>query len=189
MSSSYTGVKRYLPELQVGNSSRLPFAEPLTGHNTKRKQQYIDFQQPKQYWWSGGVAGFRGTIVNWIDTLVEWNAGLDHDLASELFGAMFDYPMPADYPVSSYDQEATNGWFETSVRDQTRKMLDNSGGAERFMPWVGLEHFGSNWLTASELDRLLAEMQAQGATRYCYFIYNSMKPEIWDVIQKYSRRP
>jgi len=189
VSSSYTGVKRYLPELQVGNSSRLPFAEPLTGHNTKRKKQYIDFQQPKQYWWSGGVAGFRGTIVNWIDTLVEWNAGLDHDLASELFGAMFDYPMPADYPVSSYDQEATNGWFETSVRDQTRKMLDNSGGAERFMPWVGLEHFGSNWLTASELDRLLAEMQAQGATRYCYFIYNSMKPEIWDVIQKYSRRP
>ena len=55
------------------------------------------------------------------------------------------------------------------------------------MPWVGLEHFGSNWLTASELDRLLAEMQSQGATRYCYFIYNSMEPEIWNVIQKYAR--
>jgi hypothetical protein len=54
------------------------------------------------------------------------------------------------------------------------------------MPCVGLEHFGSNWVTASELDRMLAEMQTQGATHYCYFIYNSMQPEIWDVIKKYS---
>ncbi len=100
---------------------------------------------------------------------------------------MFDFPMPEDYPVGSYDDEATDRWFETSVRDQTHKMLDNSGGPDRYMPWVGLEHFGSNWLTASELDRLLTEMRAQGATRYCYFIYNSMKPDIWEVIQKYSR--
>tara|TARA_B100001146_G_scaffold175645_1_gene156889 strand:- start:179 stop:988 length:810 start_codon:yes stop_codon:yes gene_type:complete len=186
VSSSYNGVKKHLPDMQVGNSARLPFLEPLTGHNTKRKQQYIDFQQPKQYWWSGGVAGFRGTIVNWVDTLVDWNDGLDADLASELFGSMFDYPMPSDYPVSAYNGEATDEWFSTSIRDQTTKMISNSGGQEKYMPWVGLEHFGSNWLTASELDRLLGEMQAQGATRYCYFIYNSMEQEMWDVIRKYS---
>ena len=184
--NSYEGVKKYLPNMQVGNSARLPFLEPLTGHNTKRKQQYIDFQQPKQYWWSGGVAGFRGTIVNWVDTLVDWNDGLDADLASELFGSMFDYPMPSNYPVSAYNGEATDEWFSTSIRDQTTKMISNSGGQEKYMPWVGLEHFGSNWLTASELDRLLGEMQAQGATRYCYFIYNSMEQEMWDVIRKYS---
>lgn len=185
--SAYRGVKQHLPDLQIGNSSRLPFAEALTGHNSARKQRYIDFQQPKQYWWSGGVAGFRGTIVNWVDTLVEWNDGLDPDLASELFGSMFDYPMPADYPVSAYNGEATDEWFATSVRDQTAKMIAGSGGVERYMPWVGLEHFGSNWVTPSELDRMLGEMQAQGAIRYCYFIYNSMKPEIWDVIRRYSR--
>ena len=173
--------------MRVGNSSRLPFAEPLTGHNTARKQGYIDFQQPKQYWWSGGVAGFRGTIVNWVDTLVEWNDGLDPELASELFGSMFDFPMPSDYPVSAYNGEATDEWFTTSVRDQTAKMIANSGGQESYLPWVGLEHFGSNWLTPSELDRMLAEMQAQGVTHYCYFIYNSMKPEIWDVIRSYSQ--
>ncbi|MBP39290.1 MAG: hypothetical protein QF590_01890 [Dehalococcoidia bacterium] len=187
VSSSYNGVKKHLPDMQVGNSSRLPFAEPLTGHNTIRKQQYTDFQQPKQYWWSGGVAGFRGTIFNWVETLVDWNDGLDTDLASELFSSMFDYPLAASYPISDYNGEATDEWFTTGVRDQTTKMLANSGGSERYMPWVGLEHFGSNWLTASELDRLLAEMQSQGATRYCYFIYNSMEPEIWNVIQKYAR--
>ena len=187
VSASYNGVKEHLPHMQVGNSSRLPFAEPLTGHNSVRKQRYIDFHQPKQYWWSGGVAGFRGTIVNWVDTLDDWNDELDHEQAANLFGAMFDYPMTKSYPVRNYNQEATNEWFTTSVRDQTGKMISNSGGPEHYIPWVGLEHFGSNWLTASELDRLLAEMQLQGATRYCYFIYNSMKPEIWNVIQKYSR--
>ncbi len=187
VSSSYSGVKKHLPDLQVGNSSRLPFLDPLTGHNTARKQKYIDFQQPKQYWWSGGVAGFRGTIFNWVNTLVDWNDGLDHDLASELFGSMFDYPMPTStYPVKDYNGEATDEWFSTSVRDQTTKMMAGAGGESRYMPWVGLEHFGSNWVTASELDRMLAEMQYQGATHYCYFIYNSMQPEIWDVIRKYS---
>ncbi len=187
VSSSYQGVKKHLPHIQVGNSSRLPFVEALTGHNSVRKQNYIDFQQPKQYWWSGGVAGFRGTIVNWVNTLADWNNGLDTEQAANLFGSMFNYPMPANYPVSHYSLEATDEWFDTSIHDQTAKMISNSGGQEHCLPWVGLEHFGSNWLTASELDRLLGEMHSQGATRYCYFIYNSMEPEIWDVIQKYSR--
>ena len=186
VSSSYHGVKEHLPELSVGNSSRLPFATTLTGHNQTRKQRYADFQMPKEYWWSEGVAGFRGTVVNWVETLVDWNPGLDEDLASELFSAMFDYPMPSDYPVSRYSEEATDEWFATSVRDQTLKMLRDSGGADRFMPWVGLEHFGSNWLTPSELDRMLGEMQKAGATRYCYFVYNSLKPEYWDVIKKHA---
>ncbi len=185
--TSYTAVKSSLPDLQVGNSSRLPFAAPLTGHNLHRKQDYIDFQMPKEYWWAEGVAGFRGTVVNWVETLVDWNDGLDEDLASELFSGMFGYPMPGDYPVSSYSDEATDEWFSTSVRDQTLKMLEGSGDSERFIPWVGLEHFGSKWLTPSELDRLLAEMRKCGATRYCYFVYNSMSEDYWSVIRKHSQ--
>ncbi len=184
--SSYRGVKAHLPEVAVGNSSRLPFATPLTGHNPVRKQSYTDFQMPKEYWWAEGVAGFRGTVVNWVETLIDWNPGLDEELASRLFAAMFDYPMPSDYPVSRYSEEATDAWFATSVRDQTEKMLQQSGDAERFVPWVGLEHFGSKWLTPSELDRMLAQIRQAGGTRYCYFVYNSLKPEYWDVIRKHA---
>ena len=124
--------------------------------------------------------------MNWVETLVDWNTGLDEDLASRLFSAMFDYPMPADYPVSRYSEEATDQWFTTSVHDQTEKMLKDCEDPERFIPWVGLEHFGSNWLTPSELDRLLGEMRKAGATRYCYFVYNSLKPEYWEAIRKNS---
>jgi hypothetical protein len=185
LSTAYSGVKKHLPRLLVGNSSRLPFATPLTGHNLPRKQRYTDFQMPKEYWWSAGVAGFRGTVVNWVRTLADWNPGLDEDMASRLFSSLFDYPMPDDYPVSAYETEATDKWFSTSVRDQTKKMMAACETPERFVPWVGLEHFGSNWLTPSELDRLLDEMSKQGATRYCYFVYNSLSPEYWDVIAKH----
>ena len=99
---------------------------------------------------------------------------------------MFDFPMPADYPISEYSNEATDEWFATSVLDQTEKMLKESGDAERYVPWVGLEHFGSNWLTPSELDRMLSVMSKAGATRYCYFVYNSLKPQYWDVIRKHA---
>ena len=185
--SSYAGIKTHLPKLLVGSSSRMPALAPLTGHDLAHKRAYCDFQMPKEYWWAGGVAGMRGTLQNWVKTLVDWNPGLAPELAEQWVSVAMDIPVPADYPVSTYDGEATDRWFATSVRDQTMKMLAASGGPDRFVPWVGLEHFGSNWLTPSELRRLLAEMQAQGATRYCYFVYNSVKPEIWDVITSFSR--
>ena len=93
-------------------------------------------------------------------------------------------------PTAEFTQPAFRGQLaeDQEVRRlQTRKMMEAAGEPDRFIPWVGLEHFGSNWLTPDELRRLLGEMQAQGATRYCYFVYNSMKPEIWDVIASYSR--
>ena len=186
ISSSYRGIKEHLPDMLVGNSARLPFSTPITGHNLARKQAYSDFQMTKQYWWSAGVAGFRGTIVNWVETLVDWNPGLDEDLASEWFSRAFDYPMPDDYPVSAYETEATDEWFTTSVRDQTRKMMAAAQTPDRFVPFVGLEHYGSNWLTPSELDRMLQEMRNQGATRYCYFVYNSLSPDYWNVIRRHS---
>ena len=186
VSTSYRGIKERLPHALVGNSSRLPFSTTITGHNLPRKRAYTDFQMPKEYWWSGGVAGFRGTVVNWVETLCDWNPGLDEDLASQWFSAAFDYPMPDDYPVSAYGSEATDAWFKTSVRDQTRKMLEGAGATDRLVPWVGLEHYGSNWLTPSELDRMLTEMRAQGVNRYCYFVYNSLSPDYWNVIRRHS---
>ena len=37
VSSSYRGIKEHLPDISVGNSSRLPFSTPFTGHNLVRK--------------------------------------------------------------------------------------------------------------------------------------------------------
>ena len=181
------GIKGYAPDLKIATSSRMPALAPLTGHVVRKKMAYNDYEMPKLYWWAGGVAGFRGTVVNWVDTLVEWNPGLSPEDATRWFSAAFDVPFPEDYPPSAYSEEATDEWFQTTVDDQIRKMLAETGGPQRFMPWVGLEHFGSRRLTAGELRRLLETMQARGAERYAYFVYNSITPEIWSVITDFSR--
>ncbi len=181
------GLKEYFPELKIATSSRMPALAPLTGHVVRRLQAYNDYEMPKLYWWAGSVAGFRGTVVDWVNTLVEWNPGLTPDDAARWFSAALDVPLPDDYPPSAYHQEATDEWFATSVDDQIRKMLAESGGPDRFMPWVGLEHFGSVWLTATELRRLLERMEAQETKRYAYFVFNSITPDIWDVITDFSR--
>ncbi len=182
------GIHEYMPDMKVATSSRMPALAPITGHVVRRKMAFSDIEMPKLYWWYGGVAGFRGTVANWVDTLVEWNAGLTREKALDWFSAAFDVPMPSDYQPSEYGEEATDAWFDTTVDDQIRKMLAQTGGPERFVPWVGLEHFGSKWVTPSELRRLLQRMEAQGVQRYAYFVYNSVTPEIWSVITEFSRK-
>ena len=187
LSKVCTGIKKHLPKLKIATSSRMPALAPLTGHIVPNLQTYNDYEMSKLYWWTGGVAGFRGTAANWINTLTEWNPCLSSEDAERWLSAALNISLPHDYPPSAYDEEATDSWFETSVDDQIRKMLAECGGPERFMPWVGLEHFGSKWLSATELRRLLERMEAQGAKRYAYFVFNSITPNIWDVITDFSR--
>jgi hypothetical protein len=181
------GIHEDMPEMKVATSSRMPSLAPITGHNLRRKAAFNDYEMPKLYWWSGGVAGWRGTAMNWVDTLVDWNDGLSRESATRWFSTAFDIPIPDDYPTAAMAEEAPDSFFEQTVDDQIRKMIANSGGIDRFMPWVGLEHFGSNWVTTSELERMLRQMQAHGVERYSYFVYNEITPEIWDVITSFSR--
>jgi hypothetical protein len=181
-------IRRRVPGLKVGASSRVPAMTILNGHNLRRERALTDFQLPKEYWWLA-VAGIRGTVQNWVATLVDWNKGLTEEQASRWFSAAFDYALPphADYPPSAYGKEAAKSWFETTVRDQTRKMIAAVGGVDRFVPFVGLEHFNLGWMSSTELRGVLAEMQAQGTKRYCYYTYNSIRPDDWKVITEFSR--
>ncbi len=179
-------IRRRVPGLKIGTSSRVPAMTFINGHNLRRERTFTDFQLPKEYWWVA-VAGIRDTIRNWILTLADWNPSIGEEGAARWFSAAFDIPLPADYPASAYGREATKQWYETTVRDQTRKMIAEVGGVDRFVPFVGLEHFNLGWMTSSELRGVLVEMQSQGTKRYCYYTYNSMRPDDWKVISEFSR--
>ncbi len=179
-------IRKRVPGIKVGTSSRVPAMTIMNGHNLRRERTFTDFQLPKEYWWTA-VAGIRDTAAHWVSTIVDWNNGLSEEQACRWFSAAFDYAMPSDYPPSAYGKEATKSWYETTVRDQTRKMISAVGGVDRFVPFVGLEHFNLGWMTSGELRGVLAEMQSQGATRYCYYTYNSMRPEDWKVVSEFSR--
>ena len=186
IASAYAGIKHHRPELQVGVMWRQPAVAALSGYLPRRIRAHSDFQMPKEYWWAGGWAGLKGTVVNWVDTLVEWNDGLSPEQASRWFSAVFDYPLTPGYRVTDYHNEAPQEWFDTAVDDQTRKMIESCGGVDRMVPVVSLEHSGTP-LTANELDRLLGVLQRYGVQRYLYASFNSITPDVWSVIAKYGR--
>ena len=185
ISRTFRAVKEKAPLLQVGVSARMSAIATVSGHNARRVQQWSDFQLPKEYWWHGGVAGMRGTASAWVETLMDWNRGLTEDDASTWVSAAFDYRMTDGYPVSRYSSEAPDEFFDVTVRDQTRKMIAGCGGPDRFVPWVSQEH-GGKWVSASEMRRLLQVMSEEGATRYCFSMFNRVNPEIRKLIREFA---
>ncbi len=182
---TFRAVKAKAPGLQVGVSARMSAIATISGHNARHVQQWADFQLPKEYWWHGGVAGMRGTASAWVETLMDWNRGLSEDEASSWFAAAFDYRVTSGYPVSKYATEAPDEFFDVTVRDQTRKMIAGCGGPERFVPWVSQEH-GGKWVSPSEMRRLLQVMSEEGATRYCFSMFNRVNPQVREVIREFA---
>jgi len=187
VSSTVREIKARCPGLKVGTSSRVPAMTIMNGHNLRRERSYTDFQLPKEYWWFA-VAGIRDTVNHWVLTIADWNQGLSEEQAARWFSAAFNYAMPfSGYLPSQYGKPATKEWFETTVRDQTRQMIASVGGVDRFVPFVGCEHFNVGWMAPEDLHGILAEMHAQGTKRYCYYTYNSIKPEYMKSIAQFSR--
>ena len=157
----------------------------ISGHDARRVQKWADFQLPKEYWWHGGVAGMRGTASAWVETLMAWNTGLSEADASTWFSAAFDYKVTPGYPVGKYTEEAPDEFFDVTVRDQTRKMIAGCGGPDKFVPWVSQEH-GGKWVSPTEMRRLLQVMSEEGATRYCFSLFNRVNPAVREVIREFA---
>ena len=60
------------------------------------------------------------------------------------------------------------------------------GDPEHISPFVGLEHGGSPWMTAAEIDALLQAMVDAGLTRFTYYTLNDITDEVWDVMRRYT---
>lgn len=188
LSSAYAAVKRRRPDLQFGVMWRMPAITLLSGYLPRVVQTHSDFQMPKEYWWAGGFAGQKGTVINWVDTLVEWNPRLSPEQAARWYSAVFDYPLTPGYPVDRYHDEAPKAWFDTAVDDQTRKMVAACGGAEKTVPVVALEHTGTH-LTANELRGILQVMQRHGIRRYVFATWNYVPDGCLSVIASFAGAP
>lgn len=183
----YEGIKAKMPDFEVGSGSRTPALAPLTGHNLRRKQSYSDFQLPKLYLWMGAVAGFRGTVFNYVKTLRDWNPGLPELLCVSLVEKLFGVRLTADYPPRQYERPAPRSFFKETVAGEIQKMTYLAGGPDKLAPWVGLEHFGSLWLTPGELRQLLETMTEQGLARYTYYVYHTITDEVWNIIKEFAK--
>ena len=179
-------VKAADPRLEYGICPRLPCFAPFQGCNFRRLNRFCDYNQTKHYLWTGGRDGFRGTLERYRNTLREWNPALGDDRIEALICRLLGVELPADYRIADFDRPAPWSFFEKVVYRESRKMLFRIGDPERISPFVGLEHGGSPWMTAEELDFLFRAMAEAGLTRFTYYCLNDVTDEIWEVMTRYT---
>ena len=172
--------------MEYGICPRLPCFAPFQGCNFRRLNRFCDYNQTKHYLWTGGRDGFRGTLERYRNTLREWNPALGDDRIEALICRLLGVELPADYRIADFDRPAPWSFFEKVVYRESRKMLFRIGDPERISPFVGLEHGGSPWMTAGELDFLFRAMAEAGLTRFTYYCLNDVTDEIWEVMTRYT---
>ena len=172
--------------LEYGICPRLPCFSSFQGGNFRRLNRITDYIQSKHYLWTGGRDGFRGTLARYLQTLREWNPELDDARIEALIERLLGVQLPADYHIADFDDQAPASFFETVVYHESRKMLFRIGDPERISPFVGLEHGGSPWMTAEELELLFQAMVDAGLKRFTYYCLNDVTDEIWDVMTRFT---
>lgn len=172
--------------LEYGICPRLPCFATFQGCNFRRLNRFTDYNQTKHYLWTGGRDGFRGTLARYLGTLQEWNPALDEARIEALMERLLGVELPQDYRIADFDRPAPASFYEKVVYDESRKMLFRIGDPERVSPFVGLEHGGSPWMTAEELDLTFAAMVDAGLTRFTYYTLNDITDEIWEVMTRYT---
>ena len=94
--------------------------------------------------------------------------------------------IPQDYRIADFEHPAPWSFFEKIVYRESRKMLFRVGDPDRISPFVGLEHGGSPWMTAEELDFTFQAMVDAGLRRFTYYCLNDVTDEIWEVMTRYT---
>ena len=172
--------------LEYGVCPRLPCFSTYQGCNFHRLNAFTDYNQTKHYLWTGGRDGFRGTLERYQATLREWNPELDDGRIEGLIQRLLGVEIPQDYRIADFEQPAPWSFFEKIVYRESRKMLFRIGDPDRISPFVGLEHGGSPWMTAEELDFTFQAMVDAGLRRFTYYCLNDVTDEIWEVMTRYT---
>ena len=180
----YRAIKAVDARLEYGICPRLPCFATFQGCNFRRLSRITDYIQSKHYLWMGGRDGFRGTLARYQQTLREWNPELDDARIEALMGRLLGVQLPPDYRIADFDRQAPASFFEEVVYHESRKMLFRIGDPERISPFVGLEHGGSPWMPAEELELLFQAMVDAGLTRFTYYVLNDITDEIWEVMTR-----
>ena len=186
VSSTFRAIKAVDQRLEFGICPRLPCFATFQGCNFRRLNHVTDYIQSKHYLWMGGRDGFRGTLARYLQTLREWNPALDDTRIEALMGRILGVELPPNYRIADFDRLAPSSFFDEIVYHESRKMLFRIGDADRISPFVGLEHGGSPWMPAEELEGLFQAMVDAGLTRFTYYALNDITDEIWEVMTRFT---
>lgn len=177
-------------KVRIGVGSRLPCFNPLTGSDLSVLGSLYDFILPKLYFYHRGFDGFYGTIGRYIQTLTEWNPGLDDARAMKVVEALLGIRLPWVRSRLDLDLGFAAGQFDDFVASETRRMLA-AAPADRVVPWLeaGREPHHGDPISAGDLHRIVAAAHGAGLEKCLYHSHTHLTPGEWAVLSNLCGQP
>ena len=170
--------------VRMGCGPRSAAFAPLCGYDFVELAQFMDFLLPKHYFFHRGFDGFVGTVYRYSQTLIEWNPALSVPDTLEIVQSLFGIVLPGVRDMLDFESALTPEFFETVVKQETRRAIASVDDPERIVPWLDTGRFPHDGdpMTARDLKMLLDAAEEAGLRRFNYHHQGNLSPGEWTVI-------
>ncbi len=169
---------------EIGLGLRTPAFAGLCGVDLKVYDDIADFICPKHYFFHRGFDGLYGTVGRFIETLVEWNPELDDQAAIRVIEAIFGFRLPGVRNRLELDYGFPDEFFQSIVKEETRRSLSAVSRPEKVIPWVDAgrrPHCGDPF-TAVDLRRTILASAEAGLKHFIYHNHDTLTMGNWQVL-------
>jgi len=155
--------------IELGGIPRTAVFSGLTGQDYEQMAGYFDYIFPKHYYWHRGFDGLYGTIARWVQTLCEWNPGLEEEDAFAVVAALFGIELPQVRTLIDMEAGFPDDFFSQVVYGETRRALA-AAGADKVICWVstGRNPHAGDPMPTRDLLGILRASEAAGLKRFVY---------------------
>ncbi len=178
-------------KVKLGLGPRSACFAPLCGYDFARLAEFIDVLLPKHYFWHRGFDGTYGTVYRYVETLTMWNPSLSDADALAVVSALFGLTLPGVQSRSDFEDGFPAEFFETVVKQETRRALAAVDDPQRIVPWVdsGRRPHDGDPMSAGDLRRLLQAAQQAGLQRFLYHHHGNLTEGEWVVMSELCGKP
>ena len=177
--------------IKLGVGPRTAAFAPLCGYDFARLAGFMDILLPKHYFFQRGFDGMIGTVYRYVETLCHWNPGLSDADALTVVQLLFGLSLPGVTSRSDMEDALTPEFFETVVKQETRRALAVVDDPKRIVPWVdaGRNPHDGDPMPPSQLRRLLQSAGEAGLQRFLYHHHGNLTPGEWAVMSEICGKP
>ena len=177
--------------IKLGVGPRSAAFAPLCGYDFEALAEFMDILLPKHYFWHRGFDGLLGTVYRYVETLTQWNAGLEDGDALSVVQGLFGLSLPGVRNRSDLESALTPAFFEQVVQQETRRALATVEDQDRIVPWLeaGRSPHDGDPMGAGHLKQLLENPQEAGLQRFLYHHQGNLTAGEWTVISEMCGQP
>ncbi len=177
--------------IKLGVGPRSAAFAPLCGYDFVRLAEFLDILLPKHYFFQRGFDGMLGTIYRYVETLVQWNPGLQDGEALAVVNALFGLALPNVSNRDDLESALSPEFFAQIVTVETTRALAAVDDPERIVPWVdtGRWPHDGDPMSARDLLLLLQAAESAGLKRFLYHHHGNLSAGEWAVISRFCGKP